>query len=398
MDRTDTGEPRGDQGSLRASNRDRVLVALRENGAISRAEIARRTGLSRSTVSSVVRDLTAAGMVSEGLAAAGAGEKRGRPAVPVTLDPVAGVALGIDVGHHVRRVAVCDLGHRILAEREAAADVASAEATLDAVAELSAEVLAEAGAEADRIVGAAMSLPAPIDTATGMIGAPYLLPGWAGVRIGDEISRRLGVHVRVENDANVSVLAESLWGAGKGSSDAVYLKWGAGIGCGLLIDGKLYRGARGTAGEVGHVTHDEHGKLCVCGNRGCIETVATAQAIICLLPEPQTGRCSIADVIHQARDGDRTCLRALADAGTVVGIAVANLCNVFNPSRVIVGGEVAQAGELVLGPVRRSVERCAVRSAADAVEIVPGVLGGRAEVLGTLAMVISESNVFAAPG
>ena len=126
--------------------------------------------------------------------------------------------------------------------------------------------------------------------------------------------------------------------------------------------------------------------------------MATAQAIIGLLPQSQTGRCSIAEVIRKARDGDRTCLRALADAGTAVGIAVANLCNVFNPSRVIVGGEVAQAGELVLGPVRRSVERCAVRSAADAVEIVPGVLGGRAEVLGTLAMVISESNIFAAPG
>jgi len=218
--------------ALRESNRSRVINALREHGAISRAEISRKTHLSRSTVSTVVRDLTATNIVVEVGPRDGAGQKArgGRPGVPVALSESAGYALGIDVGHRMLRVAVCDLGHRIVAERAEPLAGLGPKDTLDFAARLARTCLEQAHVPDDRVVGVAMSLPAPIDAETGTIGAPYLMPGWADVAVGAEISERLGMPVRVDNDANMCTLAEAFWGAGRGCDDLVYVKAGAGIG------------------------------------------------------------------------------------------------------------------------------------------------------------------------
>jgi predicted NBD/HSP70 family sugar kinase len=387
---------RGTLESLRESNRSRVINALREHGAISRAEISRQTRLSRSTVSSVVRDLAATSIVVE----VGAGGRAnhtargGRPGVPVALSESAGFALGIDVGHRMLRVAVCDLGHRIVAEQAEPLSGLGPQGTLEFAARLARSCLDHAKVPDDRVVGVAMSLSAPIDADTGTIGAPYLMPGWAEVPVGTEISHRLGLPVRVDNDANMCTLAEAFWGAGRGCDDLIYVKAGAGIGCGLMIAGRLHRGASGTAGEIGHTTVVQDGRLCKCGNRGCLETVASAEAITGLLGRRGGPEIGLPQAIEMAMNGDRGARRILEDAAAAIGVALANLCNILNPSRIVIGGELTQAEHLLFDPLRSAVRRSAIQAATDAVDLVPAQLGERAEVLGALALVLSDSHQF----
>src|SRR5690349_13075671 len=267
--RDDTAAP-GSLEALRERNRTLVLAALRRGGGVSRAELARRTGLSRSTISTVIADLVAAGIAAEAVAAAPDGV--GRPGVPVTLNAAAGAAVGIAVAPSAARVVLADLGHTVLAEEEVALPQPWTVARLvDGVASALAGALARCGVPSGRLIGAGVAIPAPVDRATGAIGESSTMPALAGSDLGAALAARLGVPVRVENDANACAVAEVAFGAGAGASDVVYLKLSRGIGAGLILDDRLYGGAAGTAGEIGHTTRSGDGELCRCGNRGCLE-------------------------------------------------------------------------------------------------------------------------------
>lgn len=160
------------------------------------------------------------------------------------------------------------------------------------------------------------------------------------------------------------------------------------MGAGLVIDGQIYRGPGGTAGEIGHITLDESGPVCRCGNRGCLETFTAARYVLPLLEPTHGAGLTMEKVVALAKEGDPGCRRVVADVGRHIGSGVASLCNLLNPSRVVLGGDLAEAGELVLGPIRTSVGRYAIPSAARQLELVPGALGGRAEVLGALALAL----------
>jgi glucokinase-like ROK family protein len=395
------GAGSGSLTSLREGNRKRVIDALRERGVASRAELARLTGLSRSTVSTIV-----AGLLDAGLAAERSGEEpassqeahAGRPPVMISLNSSAGLALGLDFGHRHLRVAVSDLSHTVLAETWREMDVDhSAKHGLDAAADFVTQVLDEAGADRGRVLGVGMGLPGPIDTATGAVQSSAILPGWVGVDARAEASRRLRMPVEVENDANLGALAELVWGAGQGKSDVAYIKVSTGIGAGLISGGRLQHGVAGTAGEIGHTVLVEGGPVCRCGNRGCLETLASARAIADLLSTSRREEISTRRLLELAAAGDAAAQRLIGDAGRAIGVAVANLCNLLNPQCVIVGGDLSGAGELLLDPLRRSVRRNAIPSAVEGLEVVPGVLGERAELLGALALVMHESDrIFAA--
>jgi predicted NBD/HSP70 family sugar kinase len=385
-------------GSVRASNTGRVIGTLTLLGVTSRAELARRTGLARSTVSSIVAELEREGLIvpheRNGRATSGSG----RPPALIALNPSARLAAGIDFGKRHLAVAVADLSHTVLAERRREMpDDYGAEEGFEAAAELTERVLREIGAEPGRVLGVGMGLPGPVHV-RGTLGSATILPGWAGVRAADEMSRRLGMPVQVENDANLGALAEYLWGAGVGCPSLVYLKVATGIGAGLVIDGTLFRGAGGTAGEIGHTIVDESGDVCRCGNRGCLETYAGAPAIVGLLRRSLGADMEPEQVLERARKGDAACRRVLADAGRHIGMAVANLCNLFNPARIVVGGSIAQAGDIVLDPLHESVRLRAIASAAEDVEIVPGRLGERAELLGAVALVLQQAGPRVAAG
>jgi predicted NBD/HSP70 family sugar kinase len=372
-----------------------LIDALRERGVASRAELARLTGLSRSTVSTIVGEMLESGLVGERDGQPSRESHRGRPPVMVSLNGSAGLALGIDFGHRHLRVAVSDLSHTVLAETWCEMDVDhSADQGLATAAEFVGQVLSEAGAERERVIGVGMGLPAPIDRATGSAQASSILPGWVGVDAASEASARLGLPVEVENDANLGALAELVWGAAKGRSEVAYIKVSSGIGAGLVSGGHLQHGVGGTAGEIGHTPLTEGGPVCRCGNRGCLETLASSRAIADLLSASRREDISTRRLLELCAGGDAAAQRLIGDAGRAIGVAVANLCNTLNPECVIVGGDLSAAGEVLLDPLREVVRRNAIPSAVEHLEIVRGILGERAEMLGALALVIHEADRF----
>src|SRR3954467_12300409 len=381
---------------LRTANRRHVIETLRSHGSMTRSALARSTGLSRTTISTLLAELIEQGLVAEGsddTTRKGAG----RPATVVRLDPSAGAAVSIDVGARHLAVAVGDLAHRVMAEHWMALPIShGAEEGMERATALVREMLDKAGVDHKSVIGVAMGLPAPISQPDGLVASSNILPGWAGVQIAEEMSARIGMPVFIENDSNLGALAESAWGAGAGFDQLAYIKAATGIGAGLVQDGKLFRGPTGTAGEIGHTTVAEDGPICRCGNRGCLELYAGGAALLDALHQSHPDVETLEQVVELAHENHPACARVLADAGRPLGVAIANLINLFNPRRIIVGGELAGAGETVLAPMRVAAERSAVQAAVDAVEIVPGVLGQRAEVLGGLALVLFEPWRFGA--
>ena len=382
----------GSAPSLRASNRLRVIQALQLLGVTSRADVARYTGLSRSTVSTIVAALQAEGVVVDRDANGRAAPGGGRPPALIALDPEAGFAIGIDFGKRHLAVALSDLSHELLAEewREMADDY-DADTGIRQAAELVELVLEASGTNPGRVLGVGMGLPGPVHS-SGVVGSSAILPGWAGRHPAELMSERLSMDVWLGNDANLGALAESTWGAGRESCGLVYLKLATGIGAGIVLSGRLYEGAGGTAGEIGHTSLDETGDVCRCGSRGCLETYASGTAIAGLLSRSLGEPLTVDDVLARAVDGDPGCRRALADAGRHIGAAVADLCNLINPERIVVGGSMAVAGDVLLDPLREAVGLRAIPSAAEDVEIVPGELGERAELLGAVALVLHEAG------
>jgi predicted NBD/HSP70 family sugar kinase len=171
-----------------------------------------------------------------------------------------------------------------------------------------------------------------------------------------------------------------------------YVMLSSGIGGGLILEGRLYRGARGAAGEIGHVTIDDNGYMCRCGSRGCLETMVGAAALAEQLRRSHGEQISIERMVALAREGDPSCRRVIADAGQVVGRAAAAFCNTFNPERIVVGGELALADELLLDPMRESISRHAIPAATEDLTVVAGALGDRAELMGALALVVGQSE------
>jgi predicted NBD/HSP70 family sugar kinase/biotin operon repressor len=382
----------GTLGWLRERNRNRVLGALRERGRISQADIARVTGLSRTTVHTLVSELKNSGLVHE-VETSAHDIRGGRPAVQLMLRDSSLAVVGIDFGHSHVQVAVADIAHNVLAERRRDLDVRhDARTALDTATRMVVEVLAEGHVERKAVIAAGIGVPGPVDRGRGTAGSATILPGWTGVRIATEMQQLLGMPVEIENDANLGALAEMTWGAGRECSNFAYIKAATGIGAGIVIDGRLLRGASGTAGEIGHTTLDESGALCYCGNRGCLETVASGPAIIALVSSGHPELLTLGQVIELASSGDARCRRAISDAGREIGVAVAGLCNLINPERVIVGGLLSRVGELLLQPIRESIRRHAVFAAAERVDVVPAVFVERAELLGSLALALHVSG------
>ncbi|MEU2757843.1 ROK family transcriptional regulator [Streptomyces albidoflavus] len=379
-------ETPGSQSSLHRANLERVVRAVRLSGSLTQAEIARTTGLSAATVSNIVRELKESGTVEVTPTSAG-----GRRARSVSLSGDAGIVIGVDFGHTHLRVAVGNLAHQILAEEAEPLDVgASAEQGFDRAELLVGRLLDATGVDRAKVAGVGLGVPGPIDVASGMLGSTSILPGWSGTQPALALGERIGVPVAVDNDANLGALGELVWGSGRGVRDLAYIKVAGGVGAGLVIDGQIYRGPGGTAGEIGHITLDESGPVCRCGNRGCLETFTAARYVLPLLEPTHGTGLTMEKVVALAKEGDPGCRRVVADVGRHIGSGVASLCNLLNPSRVVLGGDLAEAGELVLGPIRTSVGRYAIPSAARQLELVPGSLGGRAEVLGALALALRE--------
>jgi predicted NBD/HSP70 family sugar kinase len=389
----------GHQGILREANRRRVLGLLQQRGPLTRAELARQALLSRSTVSNIIGELLAAELVREieEPVTSRPRSRSGRPGALVTLDPAAGAAVGIDVDHQRLRVVVANLAHTVLAEAEHLLDIDhDAREAMGIAADCVERVIEQAGVKRDRVIGVGMALPGPIEAGRGKVQPSSISRSW--VELDDpagDMSVRLGLPVYLDNDANLGALAEMMWGAGHGATDVAYVKVGTGIGAGLVIDGRIYRGAIGMAGEIGHTTMSEDGAVCRCGNRGCLERTAGVPALLETLRGSRGPDLTMQDLFDLALSGDVGSRRVIADAGRHIGIAVANLCNVLNPQLVIVGGPLSVAGDVLLDPLRASFARCALPAVGATTSLVVGSLGDRATALGAVGLVLRETEPLA---
>ncbi len=385
----------GSLESLRELNRLRVVDALRRHGTLSRADIARITGLSRSTISTLVADLHSRGFVIE-RADADDGPRApalGRPPVLLRLDPSAGIAAGVDFDHTHVRVAVSDLSRTVVAEGVEDLDVDhDAHRSLDIAVDLVRRALEDAGVDADRLLAVGVALAAPVDQVDGRLYESAILADWTGIDVAGELRSRLGVPVHLDNDANLGALAEVTLGAGQSARTAVYVQLSSGIGAGLIVDGRPFRGATGTAGEIGHVTVDEDGDLCRCGNRGCLETLASGPALLKAVEERRGSPVTLTEVIELAAGGDGEVLAVVEQLGRCVGRVVGQICDVLNPEMVVIGGDLSAAGELLVGPLRDTVMQVALPPTTRRLQVVAGELGDRANVLGALALAIAQSE------
>lgn len=372
-------------------HRESVLAAVRTARAISRVDLARSTGLARATVSTIVAELQAAGILKELPQTPETQRGAGRPSRLVAFASTAGTVAGVDFGHSHVRAALASLSGEVLSEQHLDLDVdTSADVALNAAADLVAELAAEAGVERGAVRAAVVGLPAPIHRGTGRVMVGNILPGWIDRAPAVELEARLGIPVRVDNDANLSALGEQRYGGAQGLRDVLFLMVSTGIGAGLVLNGRIHRGFLGIAGEIGHIPVDVDGALCRCGNRGCLETLVSMSALRAMLQSRYSETLSVARVDELAAT-DQVVRRVLTDAGRTIGRVVAELAQSLNPAAVVIGGDMDNGAGLIAQGVRESIDRYTHLAVADAVAVIVGELGSRAAVLGALAAALDDS-------
>ncbi|GAA3804524.1 ROK family transcriptional regulator [Cellulomonas soli] len=378
----------GSQSSLREANRALIVETVKRHGGLTQVELAAATGLSAATVSTIVKELLGGGFVDIQVTT-----RSGRRAQLVTLARRVGLAVGIQVGHRHLRVVLGDFTHEVVADQTLPLPTDHrSDTTLDRAALLVIELLERVGSSIDEVVGIGIGVPAPVDEGTGMLSVRGLMRGWDEVHIAHVMAKRLARPVYVDNDANLGALAESAVGAAREYRDSVYVRASYGTGAGIVINGNVHRGFAGTAGEIGHVPVDPQGDICRCGSRGCLDTVVGARALV----EPlraSHGNLTLRDVVQRANAGDPGCAQVIQDAGSSIGAVVSALAMAVNPQCIVVGGELAETGEVLLAPMRDAIRRRVLLNQIAPLEVVPAELGSAAEVMGALGLVLQSTDV-----
>lgn len=317
------------------------------------------------------------------------------------------VILGVDIGGTKCAVTLTRSDGEILRRRSepTRSSARKPEQVLESLAGAARELMAESGVMASEVRGIGVSCGGPLDREQGVILAPPNLPEWQAVPVRAFFEQALGLPVRVENDANATALAEWRFGAGRGARNLVFMTMGTGIGGGIILDGRLVHGANDLAGEIGHQTLLLNGPLCACGKRGCLEALASGPAIARLARESMMyGRhkrvlalaggkpvdITAAHVVEAAKEGDPFAQQVLEEAGTYMGLGIANVIQILNPERIILGTIAVHAGELILAPIRAAVAEYTWERSRDACEIVPAALGDRAQDLAAIALWIED--------
>ena len=380
-----------------------VLDEIRLGRSRSRSELVQRTGLGRAIVAQRVGELLDRGLVVEGEVGPSTG---GRPPRQLRFNADAGQVLVADLGATSIAVALTDLAGRILGHYAEPADVASGpELILGRVDELFGEVQHTARSIAGPVWGVGLGVPGPVEFASGRPISPPIMPGWDGYPIRERFAARFDAPVWVDNDVNVLTLGEWRSGIAQGHDNVVVIKIGTGIGAGIISDGRLHRGAQGSAGDVGHIqVVDDSRIVCRCGNIGCLEALAggaalgrhgEAAALEGRSPRlraalDEHGELTAEDVARAAAFGDPVAVDLLQSAGRRVGHMLASVVNFFNPSQIIIGGGVAQSGDQLLASIRETVYRRSLPLATRELLIQRSSLGLLGGVIGTSALVVDQ--------
>lgn len=384
------------KGGVRDQNRRKTIIEIMIK-ADRQARIARRLGLSGASVSTVVQELVNEGIVEDGR---DTGRKGGSA---VRLRPTRGIALGIDLGF--QRISV--IARRVdrpfsdiaMQRRDEGANRGFSN-VLSSIKDMIGEVVEETGQELADVVSAGIAVPRMIDPKTGKFTTPVLPPWEASDEPAAELSRMLKVRVAIDNDANLGAMAEQTYGMEEPIEHLVFIKASTGIGAGIVVGGTLVRGDRGMAGEIGHITVDPDGDVCLCGGRGCLDTIIGAEALLAQVRQArrrslQEQPTSLRSLIQQAHGGDAACGRILNDAGRALGRALAQVCNLINPRLVVLGGDLAEGKKLVLEPCQQELRRFSLAGAVSVggFGLRTSNLGGLAEAHGALILGLKSRQV-----
>ena len=391
----------GDQMLVREINLSTLLRYLREGAPLSRAQLANLTGLNKTTVSSLVEELLGRGLVREvGLDTSGSG----RPGTLLDMNPQAGWIIGVALGVDFALAILTDFVGQVLWRKLQETDPADGQDVIIAqVRDLVDEALAVSRSRDVRLLGLGLATPGTVDVERGvLIFSPNLQ--WRNVPFQQLFHEHTGLRVLVDNDANAAAVAEHLFGAARGVQNFVNVFAGVGVGGGLFLNGQLYRGADGFAGEIGHTNFmsESYRKPCRCGNRGCWETVVNQDAIverirarlavgrsssIPRLTGEQNMPLTVTVIIDAADAGDAESIEALTETGWLMGLGVANLISIFNPEMVVIGGPLSRAGDYLLPPIEEAVKRTVLPEVRETVRILLSPFGGDASVVGAAALI-----------
>ncbi|TGB15681.1 ROK family transcriptional regulator [Streptomyces sp. MZ04] len=356
-----------------------VLALIRTGAAATRADIARLTGLARSTVSQRVDALIAHDFVIE---EADGGSTGGRPPRRLRLRTREHAVAGVDLGASHCRVALLDIGGEMLALREDPLSIADGpQEVLGHVERTLNSLLKEADRDPSSLQSIGVGVPGPVEFSTGRPVDPPIMPGWHQYPIPEFFAERFGARALVDNDVNVMALAEQRR-AFPDTRYLLYIKVGTGIGCGIVADGRLHRGAQGSAGDIGHIRVGDTEEPCRCGNSGCLEAVAGGAAIARKLSGLGLEAASGSDVVRLVKSGNRDAVRMVREAGRAVGEVLAGLVNFFNPDTVVVGGALAAVHDQLLAGVREAVYRRSHPLATHVLRIEPSRTGENAAAVG----------------
>ena len=360
-----------------------LLDLIRTGEATTRRELAHVTGLSRSTVAVRIENLLAEGLIAEVGEAPSSG---GRPPAVLGLNQEAGVVLAVDLGATHARVAVTDLGAAPIADTALDLDIASGpENVLGTINQVLVVLLDTTGRPPGEVKGIGIGVPGPVEYAAGRAVTPPIMPGWDSYPIRDRFVDRYHVPVLVDNDVNIMARGEH-WAATEPSDDFLFVKVGTGIGSGLILGGRLHRGALGAAGDIGHVqVAAAEGIVCRCGNTGCLESVAGGRALAARL-----GAADTRAVVALVKGGNRDAIQAVREAGRLIGQVLASTVNLLNPGTIVLGGDLADAGDQLFAGIREVVYRRSTALATSRLQLIPSILGDRAGVTGAAAMVIDH--------
>ncbi len=393
-----------DQAVVREMNLSMALRLIHKQAPISRAQVAQITGLNKSTISSLVDDLIARNLVHEtGVNSAGAG----RPAMMLELNPQAGNIIGVELGVDFVSVAVTDfVGNIVWRKREDADPIEGQEKMIAQTLRIVKEAMSVNKKRGMRFLGLGLATPGTVDLNEGLlVFAPNL--HWRNVPFRKIFSESTKLKVYVENDANAATLAEHLFGNARHCDNFICVFAGVGIGSGLFLNGKLYRGNNGYAGEIGHapITSGSSQTICHCGNRGCWETYVNQYSIIqrvqarlevkrsSVIPKlmaDQNAPLSM-PLIKQAADlGDQEALDSFIEAGRAMGQGFAGLINIFNPEKIILGGPLSIAGEYLLPAIKETIARHALPEMDQQAEALLSSFGADASLIGAIAIVVDD--------
>lgn len=377
---------------------DLVLEYIWRERKVSRADIARRLGMSRSTVSEIVSALLETGLVAEGEDGPSRG---GRRPILIEFQDAAAVILGVEMGAtHVAAVLTDLRGHVLAWDNRAHPVRTDPEGTIRLMVDLIDACLGSWGGPREKLLGIGVAVPSPVDPSEPDRLSEVVMPAWRGHSGMETLRSTYGVPVFVDNDANLGAVAEQWWGAGRGIDDFTYIKVATGVGAGYVIRGEVYPGATSVAGEIGHLSIDSEGEPCICGNRGCLATLVGTPALIARADELRSEfpdsvladrEITIAAIEDAALADDPLGLTVVQEAARNLGIAVAGVLNLMNPAAVILGGSLARVEERLLAPLREMVMSRTLVSSLEASAIRTSELRERAIAIGAATRVLTAA-------